>query len=140
MTWWIWVLAGFLLLGLEFVSTTMHVGFFAVGAFVVAVLVALGWDGPLWQQLIVFTAVSLVSFFFLRPIVVRKLRLNRDVPVDSIAGEQAVAVDDIPVGARGKAELRGSTWSAQNVGNNPVTRGQRCTVERVEGLLLHIRA
>ena len=140
MSWWQWVLAGFLLLGLEFVSTTMHVGFFAVGAFLVALLVALGWEAPLWQQLIVFTVTSLVAFFFLRPIVVRKLRLSKDVSVDEIAGEEAVVIEDIPVGVRGKAELRGSTWSAQNVGSTPLTRGQRCTVERVEGLLLHIKA
>lgn len=140
MAWWIWVLIGIALLGLEFVSTTLHVSFFAAGAFLVAVLNASGWSAPLWQQLVVFTASSLVAFFFIRPVVMKKLRLNVDRTVDSLVGEQATAMDDIAVQARGKAELRGSTWTAQNVGSTPLTTGQRCTVERVEGLLLHIRA
>ena len=140
MNWWIWIIVGFALLGTEFVSATLHLGFFAVGAFLVGILAAFGWDAPLWQELIVFTVTSLIAFFFVRPVVVRKLRLNREVVVDSIAGEQAVAMEEIAAGHRGKAQLRGSTWSAQNVGSTPLTRGQRCTVERVEGLLLHVRA
>jgi hypothetical protein len=140
MAWWIWVLIGFALLGLEFVATTFHIGFFAAGAFFVAILALAGWDGPLWQELLVFTVVSLAAVFVFRPIVVRKLKLNPSRPVDELVGEQAVAIDEIGVLGRGKAELRGSTWSAQNVGENPITRGQRCIVERVEGLVLHIKA
>ena len=140
MAWWIWVLIGIALLGLEFVSTTLHVSFFAAGAFLVALLYAFGWTAPLWQQLVVFTASSLIAFFFIRPIVVKKLRLSEDKVVDSLIGEHATAMDEIAVQARGRAELRGSTWTAQNVGDSPLTKGQRCTVERVEGLLLHVRA
>lgn len=140
MAWWIWVLIGFALLGMEFVATTFHVGFFAAGAFAVALLSLLGWDGPLWQQTLVFTIVSLVGVFVFRPIISRRLRLGESKPVDNIVGEQAVAMDEIAVDGRGKAELRGSTWTARNVGSSPLTRGQRCTVERVEGLMLHIRA
>jgi inner membrane protein len=140
MAWWIWVLIGFALLGLELAATTFHIGFFAAGAFAVALLVLVGWDAPLWQELVAFTAVSLVGFFFFRPYVARKLRLGDTPLVDQLVGEQAVPTEDIAVGGRGKAELRGSTWSATNVGNSPLVRGQRCTVERVEGLLLHIKA
>jgi len=139
MAWWIWVLAGFFLLSLEFAATTLHVGFFAVGAFFVAILVGLGWDAPLWQELLVFTVSSLVAFFVLRPVLMRKLKLNDSPVVDSMIGEQAVAVDDIAAGARGQAELRGSRWTALNVGDTPLTKGQRCAVERIDGLQLHVR-
>lgn len=140
MAWWIWVLAGFLLLTLELGSATMHVGVFAVGAFVVAILVAVGIDLPLWGQLVVFASISLLGFFFLRPWIVRKLNLHRTVKVDQIAGEQAVALEDIAPSSRGRAELRGTTWSATNVGTTPLTRGQRCVVDRVDGLMLLVRA
>lgn len=140
MTWWIWVLIGIALLAIEFASTTMHIGFFAGGALLVALLVGVGWDGPLWQQLLLFTATSLVALFFLRPIAMRKFRLNETRTVDSLIGEEARALDDIDVKSRGTAELRGSTWSAENVGQTPLKKGQRCTVARVDGLLLHIRA
>ncbi len=140
MVWWIWVLIGIALLAIEFASASMHLGFFGGGALLVALLVGAGWDGPLWQQLLVFTVSSLVALVFLRPMVMRKFRLNEPKVVDSLIGEEALALGDIDVRSRGTAELRGSTWSAENVGPTPLKKGQRCTVDRVDGLLLHIRA
>ena len=140
MSWWIWVLIGFGILALELTAATLHVGFFAVGAFVVAILVALGIDLPLWAQLVIFTGISLLAFFWLRPILVRKLKLDQKKVVDSLVGEQALALEDIGVGGNGRAEMRGSTWSARNVGETALIRGQRCTVANVDGLVIHVRA
>jgi inner membrane protein len=140
MSWWIWVLVAFGLLAIEFASTTMHIGFFAAGALLVGLLVAFGWDGPLWAELLVFTASSLVTLLTFRPMIVRKLHLNTSKTVDTFSGQQAVALEDIAVQARGTAELSGSTWSAHNVGTTPLRKGERCTVDRVDGLLLLIRS
>jgi membrane protein implicated in regulation of membrane protease activity len=140
MTWWIWVLVGLALLAVEFASTTMHLGLFAVGAFVVAILVGVGIELPLWGQLVIFTGVSLFSLLFIRPILVRKLKLDRKPVVDSLVGEQALALSDIGVAEIGRAEMRGSTWSARNIGETALLRGQRCVVAHVEGLLLHVKA
>lgn len=140
MSWWIWILIGVALLAIEFASSTMHLGLFAVGALVVAILVGLGVDIPLWGQLVVFTGVSIFSLLFLRPIIVRKLRLHESRVVDSLVGEQAVALDEIGPAALGKAEMRGSTWSARNVGETALMRGQRCVVAAVDGLVIHVRA
>ena len=140
MDWWVWVLIAFLLLTIEFFSTTMHIGFFAVGAFLVAILVGFGVSIPLWGQLLIFAITSVVALIFVRPIVVRRLGLSRTVVVDSMLGEEAIASAEIAAGATGKAELRGSTWNARNVGETTLAAGQRCTVERVDGLLLHVKA
>jgi inner membrane protein len=140
MSWWIWVLAGLALLAAEFASTTMHIGFFAVGAFVVAILVGVGLDIPLWGQIATFTSVSLLAFAFVRPILVRKLKLDFKPNVDTMIGERAIATEDIGVAGLGKAEMRGTTWSARNVGETALARGQRCVVAGIEGLVLHIKA
>ena len=140
MTWWIWILIGFALLALELTAATLHVGFFGIGAFVVGILVVLGIEMPLWVQLLVFTAVSLFSFFFLRPIAVRKLKLDQKKVVDSLVGEQATAMEEIPVQGLGRAEMRGTTWSARNIGETVLNRGQRCVVVAVDGLAIHVRA
>jgi inner membrane protein len=140
MTWWHWVLIGFLLLAVEFASTTMHVAFFGAGALFVGLLVGLGWNGPLWAQVLVFTGFSLVALLFIRPPLMRKLKLNEPRVVDTLVGEQATAMDDIAVQGIGKAEMRGTTWTAQNVGKALLTKGQRCTVESVEGLMIRVRA
>ncbi|HEX8254320.1 MAG TPA: NfeD family protein [Thermoanaerobaculia bacterium] len=140
MSWWIWVVIGFALLALEFVATSMHVGLFAVGAFVVAIAVALGIDMPLSAQIVLFTITSLLSFFFLRPLLMRRLRLDEKKVVDSLVGEQAITLEDIAAGGSGRAELRGALWSARNIGETALVRGQRCIVASVEGLVLHVRA
>ena len=140
MSWWLWILIGVALLAVEFASSTMHLGLFAVGAFVVAILKAVGVDMPLWGQLVTFTVATLLTFLFIRPIVVRKLRLHETKTVDSLIGEQAVALDEIGPAALGKAEMRGTTWSARNVGETVLLRGQRCVVAAVEGLVIHVRA
>lgn len=139
MPWWIWVLAAFLLLIIEFFSTTAHIGFFAIGAFIVAILVGAGASMPLWSQLLIFAISSVVLLIFVRPIIVRKLGLNKVVVVDTFVGERATALDDIAVAGNGKVELRGSTWSARNVGATPLNRGQECIVDRIDGLTLCVR-
>jgi inner membrane protein len=89
---------------------------------------------------VIFTGVSLIAFFFLRPVLVRKLKLDQKKVVDSLVGEQALALEDIGVGGNGRAEMRGTTWSARNVGETALIRGQRCTVAGVDGLVIHLRA
>ncbi len=141
MSWWFWVLLGLALLALEFASTTMHVGLFAVGAWTVALLEAVGLDLSLSAQLLTFTGVSIFALVVLRPILVRKLNLVVEKKVvDSLVGEQALALEDIAVNGSGKAEMRGTTWTARNIGESALLRGQRCVVAAVDGLVIHIRA
>src|SRR6059058_6164381 len=140
MAWWVWVLAAFLLLIIEFFTTTAHVGFFAVGAFLVAILVSLDAGGPLWFQLIFFAISSVVLLIFVRPIIVRKLGLNKTPVVDSMSGQHAIALQDMAAESDGRAEMRGTTWSARNIGATPLARGQKCVVDRVVGLTLYVRA
>jgi inner membrane protein len=140
MTWWIWIVIGFVLLALEFTAASLHVAFFAVGAFVVGLLILFGVALPLWAQLLIFTAVSLVAFFFVRPVLVRKLKLDQKKVVDTLVGEQAIALEEIPTQGLGRAEMRGTTWSARNVGETVLNRGQRCVVAGVDGLVIHVRA
>jgi len=140
MVWWVWVLVAFLLLIIEFFTTTAHVGFFAVGAFLVAIMVGLGVGGPLWFQLIFFATSSVVLLIFVRPVVVRKLGLNRLPAVDSMSGEHAVALQALAPEGEGRAEMRGTTWSVRDSGATPLVPGQKCVVDRVVGLTLYVRA
>ena len=140
MEWWIWTLVGFFFLALEFVTTTMHSAFFAAGAFLVAILVASHVGGPLWAQILTFTLFSLITLLLIRPIVVHKLKLSRTVVVDTMIGERAIAMEDIAAAGFGKVEMRGSSWNARNVGATALVRGQHSIVEKIEGLVLHVRA
>ena len=82
----------------------------------------------------------MVLLLFVRPIIVRKLGLYKPTSVDQIAGEHAIALQDMAAESDGRAEMRGTTWSARNVGPAPLARGQKCVVDRVVGLTLYVRA
>jgi membrane protein implicated in regulation of membrane protease activity len=140
MPWWVWVLFGLLLLAIELASSTLHIGLFAIGAFTVALLVAVGIEMPLWAELMTFTIVSVVAIVVVRPILIRKLGLNQKKIVDTLIGEQALTLEDIAPAGFGKAEMRGTTWSARNIGETLLIRGQRCVVTDIEGLVIHVRA
>ena len=140
MVYWGWVLLG---LGLLVVEVATPGGFFAlffgVSALVVALLVGLGWGGPAWMQWLLFSGLSLVALMVLRkPIQAWLAPIPRERPVDSLVGEVAVANEDIAIGGIGKAELRGTAWSAKNTGAEALSKGQRLKVDRVEGLMLHV--
>jgi membrane protein implicated in regulation of membrane protease activity len=51
-----------------------------------------------------------------------------------------VPLEDISVNSVGKAEMHGTSWTTRNIGDKPLARGQRCRVERVEGLMIFVRA
>ncbi len=140
MSWWIWILIAFLLLIAEFFVTTMHVGFFAAGAFLVAALVAMGYGGTLTVQLLIFSGFSLFALLVLRPQVMKRLTVANGPEVDSMVGEQAITMTELAAGSIGRVELRGSTWNARNVGENTLAAGVRCTVVQIEGLMFHVRA
>lgn len=141
MDWWIWLLLGFLLLALELLTPGgFYLLFFGIAAIGVGLL-GVAIDIPLWIQWLLFSALALVSvMFFRRPLLARLRRGESTHEVDSMVGETALALEEIGANAIGKAELRGSTWTARNVGDQPLARSQRCNVERVEGLMLWIRA
>jgi len=139
MAWWIWVLGG---LGLLLVEVTTPGGFFAVffgaGALLVGAAKALGWTGPAWLEFLAMTALS-VSLLVAFRRDLRRLALHSGPPVDRLEGEQVVVVEAVVPGAVGRAELRGSTWTARTDGVSVLGPGQRCRVERVDGLTLWVR-
>ena len=142
MDWWIWVLAGFVLLAVEMASPGgFYVFFFGVGALSVGLLTALGVSETIWLQGVLFTGLSVVSLLCFRRPILKKMQVH--VPtgeIDSLVGASVVVHDEIDPGGLGKAELRGSTWNAKNAGETSIGRDQPCRVERVDGLTLWVRA
>ena len=135
MAWWLWALLGIGLLVVE-LSTAggLFALFFGIGALLVAPLAV----GEV-AQWIAFTAISIVLLATLRRPVQRWLFARKGPPIDAIVGEEVTLLADVPAGGEGKAELRGSPWSTRASSGLPLSKGQRCTVERVDGLVLWLR-
>lgn len=140
MTWWLWVALGLVLGAIELATPGgFFVIFFGVGAVVVGLAELAGVGLPLWGQWLAFPILAIVALrLFRRPLLAR-LQPTTGSAVDSMVSEVAVPVAAIEAGQHGRAELRGTVWSAHNVGATAVGAGQRCRVVAVNGLQLDIR-
>ena len=143
MTWWLWILAGLVLLGLELATPGgFFLAFFGVAAIVVGALVGAGLLEPIWLQWLLFSILSVISVLVFRKPLLEWMKRREPVrpAVDSLVGETAVLTEDLPPGGVGKAELRGTSWSVRARDGATLGRGRRCRVEQVDGLTLWVRA
>lgn len=139
MSWWLWILFGVALLVVEMLTPGgLFALFFGVGALATAIAAAL--EAPAVVQWLAFPAISLVLLATLRRNLQERLRARPGAPVDSIVGEEVVLLGEIPAGGEGQAELRGVPWRARVASGIALRAGQRCRVERLEGLTLWVRA
>jgi len=142
MAWWHWLVIGLILVGLEMAAAGgFYVIFFGIAAIVIGALHLFGVAGPVWLQFLLFSVVSVASLLLFRSPMLRWLGADRaGVDVDSLIGETATPLEQIEVGAVGRAELRGTVWSARNTDTTTLARGQRCTVASVDRLMILIKA
>ena len=139
MSWWLWVLLGIGLLVVEMATPGgLFALFFGVGAICTAAAAAVGL--PATAQWLVFTVVSLVLLATLRRNLSERFMQRPAAPIDSLVGQEVVLLSDVPAGGEGKAELRGVPWGARATSGAPLRAGQRCRVERVEGVTLWVRS
>jgi membrane protein implicated in regulation of membrane protease activity len=139
-TWWHWLVLGLLLITLEMAASGgFYVIFFGIAALIVGVLALFGLAGPLWLQLLMFSVLSIAALMLFRRPLMRWMNIDGATSeVDTLVGELAVPLDDMPPGGVGRAELRGTVWTARNRAAVMVARGQRCTVVSVDRLTILI--
>lgn len=140
MHWWHWLALGLVLIALEMAASGgFYVIFFGIAALAIGGLRLFDMAGPAWVQFLLFSIVSVASLLLFRSPFLRWMQLDTPAAdVDSLVGETATPIDDIAPGGVGRAELRGTVWSARNTGAAPILRGQRCTVVRVDRLMIFL--
>ncbi len=143
MVWWYWMVLGLALLGAEMTTPGgFYIIFFGLSAIIVGTLAGLNVVVTDWLQWLLFSVIAVGSLVLFRGPLIARIKQGSDgsPQVDSMVGEIAIPLVPIAVGETGKAELRGTTWSAKNVGSAPLAKGQRGKVSRVDGLTLMITA
>ena len=140
MAWWHWIVVGLILIALEMAASGgFYVIFFGIAAIAIGALHALDIAGPIWFQFLLFSAISILSLLFFRRPMMRWLQL--DGPggdVDTLVGQTAIPLEDIAPGEVGRAELRGTVWTARNRASAAIRKGQRCTVTAVDRLMIFL--
>ena len=102
------------------------------GALVAAGFAALG--APIWLDVAVFAATSLILITLARPMLKRRL-FTAHVPtnIDALLGDRAIVVSTVDAHG-GKIKLRGELWSARAYDETQILEpGQRVTVMTISG-------
>ena len=108
-----WIAILIVMLVVEIATTGLTTIWFCGGAAVALAVSSLG--GPLWLQILVFAAVSIVLLVVTRPIAMKHLNA-RTVPTnaDSLVGEEAVVTEEIDnLNSTGTVQIRGQQWTAR---------------------------
>ncbi|RIL07244.1 MAG: hypothetical protein DCC71_03900 [Proteobacteria bacterium] len=143
MPWWGWIVVGAVLLGAELIAipTDFFLFFIGVSAIAVGLVGLAGVALPAWGQWALFGVLSVAAVAGFRVLAKRRARGGAGAPRvdDTLVGELGTASEALAPGGVGRIELRGSPWSARNVGDAALPAGARVRVERVEGLTLLVR-
>ncbi len=136
--WWIWLVAGLIILIVELMSGTMFLLWIACGAFL-AGIVALLVGGIWWVPWVVFTVTSVALIAATRPMV-RAMQAagGPQSNVDGLVGQEAVVLVSIdPVANTGRVRVGSDEWRARC--SVAVSEGRRVLVEEVQGATLTVR-
>lgn len=136
--WHLWLIAALLLLVSEMFSGDFWLTCIAIGC-IVAALVGLGPLG-LTAQMLAFAGATLLSFAAVRPALLRRFQVGRDVirtNVDALAGKVGVVTERIEGPHQpGRALVEGEDWRAMSVDEVAIEPGTRVVVVHVDGSTL----
>lgn len=109
----IWLIVFVACIVIEIITMGLTTIWFAGGALVAAVGAAL--NAPLWLQIVLFVAVSLVLLYFTRPIAVKYFNKDRvRTNAESLVGKQAIVISEIDnLQGIGQVTVGGQEWSAR---------------------------
>ena len=131
-----WLILLGVLLVVEIITLGLTTIWFAGGA-LAAFLAALA-GGPIWLQILLFIAVSVLLLVFTRPIAVKYMNKNvSKTNVDSLPGEKAVVIKTIDnLRGTGQAVVNGLEWSAKSKDETIIDEGKVVKIVAVEGVKL----
>lgn len=111
---------------------------FAVGALAATLVAVL--DGSVAIQVAVFLALSCILLAALWPLTKKILYPQRKATnLDAIIGSIGLVTADIDnLAATGQVKLGGIEWTARSSSGNPIPRGSRIRVDRIEGVKVFV--
>jgi len=138
----IWLIAAIVLVILEIVTSGFGVICFAIGAGFAALVSGLG-AGTTWQ-ILVFAVVSLLTFIFLRPVVIRFLdKRSKDVKTnaDALVGRKGVVSERIDASQHtGRVAVDGDDWKAVSENGAVIEKGTEVEIVKLDSIILTVRS
>ena len=135
-----WFILGLVFLLLELAIPGFVVFFFGVGAWVTS-LVCLVANPGLDLQIIIFSLTSILTLILLRRMLTgRFFKEGGNAPEtlgDEFIGKEAIALEDISAGKKGRVEFKGTPWTAE--AKDDIKSGQRVEITEKESISLIVK-
>lgn len=135
----IWLIVFVACIVIEIATMGLTTIWFAGGALIATIGAAVG--APLWLQLALFVAVSLVLLFFTRPIAVKYFNKDRvKTNAESLVGQQAIVISEINnLQGIGQVTVGGQEWTARSVEEDMVLPiGSVVIIRAISGVKLMV--
>ena len=135
----LWFLAGFIFFLLEFIVPGLVLFFFAIGAWVVAVL-SLFIDIPINLQLVIFLASSVLTILLFRKWIRKIIMTKRSLSEieDEFIGKSGTAETFIGPENDGKVEFKGTTWNARS--EDTIQKGEKVIITGNQSIILIVKS
>ncbi len=137
----IWLIAAIVLVIFEICSATFGAICFAIGAGFSALAAGLG--ANLTWQIVVFAVVSLLTFIFLRPFMLKFLdRKSKDVKTnaDALVGRKGIVSERIDAAQHtGRVAIDGDDWKAVTEDGTVIEKGVEVEIVKLDSIVLTVK-
>ena len=138
----IWLIAAIVLVILEVATAGFGVICFAIGAGFAALVAGLG--ASVTWQIVVFAIVSLLTFIFLRPVVMRFLdKRSKDVKTnaDALVGRKGIVSERIDAAQHtGRVAIDGDDWKAVSEDGSVIEKGTPVEIVKLDSIIVTVRS
>lgn len=109
---------------------------FSIGALITMFAAMLG--APMWLQIVIFFAVSIVLLVFTRDVAIRVLKIGREkTNSDLLIGRRGKVLEEIdPIAGSGQVKVSGQIWSAVSSNQQKIPADSLVTVLEITGVRL----
>jgi len=134
-----WIIVIIVFIAVELNTINLTTVWFALGAFVAAIL-SLRFPENYLAQIAAFVIVSGIAVLLTRPfagkITGKSIRTN----ADRVVGEEAMVVEKIDKGAVGQVKIFGQVWSAKSKDKNTAYEtGDTVIIDEIQGVKLIVK-
>ncbi len=136
----IWIAIAVVFAIIEAMTLGLTTIWFTIGG--VAASIAAMAKAPVYVQIIVFLAVSILLLYFTRPLAEKKLRIGREkTNVETLPGQTALVISDIVPYNTGQAKAQGQIWTAISEEiDSTLKAGATVRIVRIEGVKLVVKS
>ena len=140
--WHVWLIVALVFFILEIFTTGIAVICFSFGA-VGSCIAALCGANLTWR-VIVFAIVTLVSFIFIRPMLIKlfykKGKNEVKTNMEALIGRKGIVSEAIdPVTGSGRVKVDGDDWKAVSVNDQPIELGARVEILKLDSVIVTVK-